>query len=104
MKIYERIVMDWDGNVLEDTSFDYQGDVALCGGGGGKKPKVQAAPPAPEPVKEPVKDSAGGTVAGTTDARRRAQMAAGLSGTNVTGGSLAAGAGASTQKKNLMGQ
>ena len=99
MKIYERIVLDWDGNVLEETSFDYQGDVALCGGGGGKsKPKVQAAPPAPEPVKTPTDEMA----AIDNAARRKARAAAGLSGTNVTGGSLTNQA--STQKKSLLGQ
>lgn len=99
MKIYERIVLDWDGNVLEETSFDYQGELALCGGGGGKSsPKVQKAPPAPEPVKKPESEVA----AIDTEARRKARAAAGLSGTNVTGGSFAGGA--STQKKSLMGQ
>ena len=99
MKIYERIVLDWDGNVLEETSFDYQGDVALCGGGGGKsKPKVQAAPPAPEPVKTPTDEMA----AIDSDAKRKARAAAGLGRTNVTGGALDSNA--NTQKKSLLGQ
>ena len=33
MKVYERIVLNWDGEVLEETSFEYEGDVAWCGGG-----------------------------------------------------------------------
>ena len=99
MKIYERIVMNWDGEVLEEKSFEYEGELALCGGGGGKsRPKVQKAPPVPEPVKTPTGESA----AIDNDARRKAAAAAGLSGTNVTGGSLTSGA--STQKKSLMGQ
>ena len=97
MKIYERIVMDWDGEVLEETSFEYEGELALCGGGK-SKPKVQKAPPVPEPTKTPTSESA----AIDNDARRRAAAAAGLSGTNVTGGSLSGQA--STQKKSLMGQ
>lgn len=99
MKIYERIVLDWDGEVLEEKSFEYEGELALCGGGGGKsKPKVQAAPPVPEPTKTPTSESA----AIDNTARRKAAAAAGLSGTNVTGGSLSGQA--STQKKSLMGQ
>ena len=100
MKIYERIVMNWDGEVLEEKSFEYDGPVAMAGGGGGKgsKPKVQAAPPVPEPTKTPTSESA----AIDNTARRKAAAAAGLSGTNVTGGSLSGQA--STQKKSLMGQ
>ena len=99
MKIYERIVMNWDGEVLEEKGFEYEGELALCGGGGGKsKPKVQAAPPVPEPTKTPTSESA----AIDNTARRKAAAAAGLSGTNVTGGSLSGQA--STQKKSLMGQ
>ena len=99
MKIYERIVMNWDGEVLEEKSFEYEGELALCGGGGGKsKPKVQKAPPVPEPTKTPTSESA----AIDNTARRKAAAAAGLSGTNVTGGALSGQA--STQKKSLMGQ
>jgi hypothetical protein len=35
MKIYTKVVMDWDGNVLEEESHDYHGPVAECKGGGG---------------------------------------------------------------------
>lgn len=98
MKIYERLVIDWNGVVLEESSFEHHGDVALCGGGGGKSPKIQKAPPIPEPTKTPTDEMA----AIDTAARRKARAAAGLSGTNVTGGSLTSGA--STQKKSLLGQ
>ena len=103
MKIYERIVLDWDGGVVEEECFDYEGPVSWAGGGGGKsKPRVQAAPPAPEPTKEAVKAADSEAAAGSIEAKRKAQAAAGLSGTNVTGGSLASTA--TTQKKSLMGQ
>ena len=103
MKIYEKIVLNWDGAVVEEQSIEYDGELALCGGGGGKsRPKVQPAPPAPEPTKEAAKEAETSAAAGTNDAKRKAQMAAGLSGTNVTGGAMAAGA--ATQKKSLMGQ
>jgi len=51
MKIYDRIVLDWDGNTIEEQSHEYSGPVALCGGGGGKKPKTPTVPPpAPKPA------------------------------------------------------
>jgi hypothetical protein len=61
MKIYERIVLDWDGNVLEEQSFEYEGPVDECKGGGkGSIPK--APPPAPKPA------VAKGLTAATTNA------------------------------------
>lgn len=36
MKVYTKVVLDWDGNVLEEESFQYEGVVAQCGGGGSK--------------------------------------------------------------------
>jgi len=33
MKIYKKVVMDFDGKVLEEDSYEYLGDVALCKGG-----------------------------------------------------------------------
>ena len=35
-KIYTKIVLNMSsGQTLEEQSFNYKGDVALCGGGGG---------------------------------------------------------------------
>ena len=34
MKIFTRVVMDWDGKILESESFDYDGPLALCGDAG----------------------------------------------------------------------
>uniref|UniRef100_A0A6H1ZDY6 Uncharacterized protein n=1 Tax=viral metagenome TaxID=1070528 RepID=A0A6H1ZDY6_9ZZZZ len=34
MKIYRKIVFDYDFNVIEEDSYEYDGDVALCDGGG----------------------------------------------------------------------
>jgi len=31
MKIYNKIVLDWNGRVLEEDSFDYEGPLAKCG-------------------------------------------------------------------------
>ncbi len=39
MKIYNKIVWDKDGNVIEEDSYDYEGPLALCGG----------SPPPPPP-------------------------------------------------------
>lgn len=103
MKIYERLVMDWDGGIIEEISYEYDGPVALAGGGGGKKrPQVQPAPPAPEPTKEAAKESDSEAVAGNNEAKRKAKAASGMAGTNVTGGAL--GGDVATQKKSLMGQ
>jgi hypothetical protein len=38
MKIYTRIVLDWDGNILESDSYEYDGELALaCGAPGPQK-------------------------------------------------------------------
>ena len=83
MKIYERIVMDWDGNVLEETSFDYQGDVALCGGGGGGKGSTPDPPP-PPPKPATAKDvtAAATDAVNEQDAKRKKYM--GQQGTILT--------------------
>ena len=73
MKIYERIVMDWDGNVLEETSFDYQGDVALCGGGGkGSTPSPPPTPPKPATEKDMT--AAANDAVADQDAKRKKYM------------------------------
>ena len=99
MKIYERIVMDWDGNVLEETSFDYQGDVALCGGGG--KVKTPKAPPAPpKPATE--KDVTASANAAVEDQQQKAKKYLGQQGTILTS---ALGAAQDQQGgKKLLGQ
>ena len=103
MKIYERIVMDWDGNVLEETSFDYQGDVALCGGGGGKgkTPEAPPAPPAPpKPATEKGTTAAANEAVADQDAKRKKYM--GQAGTILT--SPLGAAPAPGQGKKLLGQ
>lgn len=45
MKIYTRVVLDWDGNVLEEDSYDYTGPLSYAGGGGGNTTTVQKADP-----------------------------------------------------------
>ena len=99
-KIYTEVVIDMRTNeVLSEKAFDYEGDLALCGGGGGKSmPQVEKAPPAPEPSKTPDSE----TARVRDEARRKAARAAGLASTNKTGGSLTSDA--PTQKKSLLGQ
>lgn len=47
MRIYTKVTLDWDGNVLEEEFYDYEGPVALAGGGGGSNTTntVQKADP-----------------------------------------------------------
>ena len=35
MKIYNKIVLDKDNNIIEEDSFEYNGPITYCGGGGG---------------------------------------------------------------------
>ena len=103
MKIYERIVMDWDGNVLEETSFDYQGDVALCGGGGGGKGKTPKAPPAPpKPATEKDMTAAANDAVADQEAKRKKYM--GQEGTILTSPLGAAPVQGQTGGKKLLGQ
>ena len=99
-KIYTEVVIDMRTNeVLSEKAFDYEGDLALCGGGGGKSmPKAEPAPAAPEPSKTPDSE----TARVRDEARNKAARAAGLASTNKTGGSLTSDA--PTQKKSLLGQ
>lgn len=98
-KIYTEVVIDMRTNeVLSEESFDYEGDLALCGGGGKSMPKPEPAPPAPEPSKSPDAE----TAKTRDEARDKAVKAAGLASTNKTGGSLTSDA--PTQKKSLLGQ
>lgn len=98
MNIYTRIVMNWDGDVLEAQAEQYAGPVALCKGKS-STPSVPPPPPEPEPVKQPSSK--------VEDQRRsfqsQAAKAAGLASTNVTGGALADTA-VPTAKKSLLGQ
>lgn len=100
MKIYERLVMDWDGNVLEETSFDYQGDVALCGGGG--KGKTPSPPPTPKPAT--AKDVTAAANSAEEDLRNRAKKYLGHQGTILTSPLGAAPAQDQQGGKKLLGQ
>ena len=35
MKIYNKIVLDKDNNIIEEDHFEYNGPITYCGGGGG---------------------------------------------------------------------
>lgn len=100
MKIYERLVMDWDGNVLEEQSFDYQGELALCGGGGGKGKTPEPPPPPPKPAT--AKDVTAAANSAEEDQRNRAKKYLGQQGTILTS-PLGAAPNATTGKQ-LLGQ
>ena len=60
MKIYNKIVWDKDGNVIEEDSYEYEGPITHAMGGRPKPPPPPPAPvapppppPAPEPEPEP---------------------------------------------------
>lgn len=45
MKIYEKIIIDLNTDeILHEESFEYEGEVALCGGGGGSKTTYTESP------------------------------------------------------------
>ena len=103
MKIYERLVMDWDGNVLEEQSFDYQGELALCGGGGGGKGSTPSPPPTPpKPATEKGTTAAANEAVADQDAKRKKYM--GQQGTILTSPLGAAPAAGQTGGKKLLGQ
>ena len=100
MKIYERLVMDWDGNVLEEQSFDYQGELALCGGGGGKGSTPSPPPTPPKPATEKGTTAAANEAVSEQDAKRKKYM--GQQGTILT--SPLGAAPAPGQTKTMLGQ
>lgn len=103
MKIYERLVMDWDGNVLEEQSFDYQGELALCGGGGGGKGKTPKPPPTPpKPATEKGTTAAANEAVAEQDAKRKKYS--GQEGTILTSPLGAAPAAGQPGGKKLLGQ
>lgn len=100
MKIYERIVMDWDGNVLEEQSFEYEGELALAGGGGGKGSTPTPPPTPPKPATE--KDVTANANAAVEDQQQKAKKYLGQQGTILTS---ALGAAQDQQGgKKLLGQ
>ena len=101
MKIYERIVMDWDGMVLEEQAFEYEGPVAMCGGGGGGKGSAPSPPPTP-PKPATAKDVTAAANSAEEDQRNRAKKYLGQQGTILTS-PLGADPNASTGKQ-LLGQ
>ncbi len=74
MKIYNKIVLDWDGNVIEEDSFEYEGPVAQAmGRRSTPKPPPPPAPepiPAPAPEPEPVEEEAEAVEEATAEATK----------------------------------
>ena len=102
MKIYERIVLDWDGAVLEEESFEYSGPLALCGGGGGKKPSTpEPPPPTPKPAVAKDVTAAATEAMNEQDTRRKRYM--GQAGTVLTS-PLGASSGPAPTGKTMLGQ
>ena len=99
MKIYNRVTVSMaTGAILEEDSFDYEGQVALACGGSPDAPPPPPPPPPPPKMKE--------TAPAVKEARdsqvSKAQKAAGLNSTLMTGG-LGLSDQAQTDKKKLLG-
>lgn len=101
MKIYERIVLDWDGAVLEEESFEYTGPLALCGGGGGKSKTPEPPPPTPKPAVGKDVTAAATEAMNEQDIRRKRYM--GQAGTVLTS-PLGASVGPAPTGKTTLGQ
>lgn len=117
MQVFTRTVMDWDGSILEQDSEEYNGPVALCGGGGGrgKGGSIPAPPPAPPAPPSPAKTATGreataaegreATAAATQaveDQRNRVKQSMGQQGTILT--SPLGAQPVQQQGKSLLGQ
>ena len=101
MKISTRIVMDWDGNVLEEQGFEYEGPITLCGGGGkGSTPSPPPTPP--KPATEKGTTAAANEAVAEQDAKRKKYS--GQEGTILTSPLGAAPAAGQTGGKKLLGQ
>ena len=101
MKIYERIVLDWDGTVLEEESFEYTGPLALCGGGGKKSKTPEPPPPTPKPAVAKDVTAAATEAMNEQDTRRKRYM--GQAGTVLTS-PLGASVGPAPTGKTMLGQ
>jgi hypothetical protein len=78
MKIYNKIVWDKDGNVIEEDSYEYEGPVAQAMGGRPKPPPPPPPPPpapkpkpAPEPEPEPMEEEAEAVAEATKETTER---------------------------------
>ena len=84
MRVYTRVVMDWDGNVTDSESFEYDGPVALCGGGGGGKGGAPSAPP-PAPAKPATgREATAATTEAVDEQSRKVKASMGQQGTILT--------------------
>jgi len=101
MKIYERIILDWDGAVLEEESFEYAGPLALCGGGGKKSKTPEPPPPTPKPAVAKDVTAAATEAMNEQDTRRKRYM--GQAGTVLTS-PLGASSGPAPTGKTMLGQ
>lgn len=100
MKIYEEIVLNWNGDVISSKSFEYKGNISLCGGGGkgGYVP-----PPAPAPQKAQTKPVDESQTVARENQREKALKAQGIKSSILT---QQQGAMAENQQagKTLLGQ
>lgn len=100
MKISTCTVMDWDGNVLEQVTQEYEGPVALCGGGG--KSRTPPAPP-PAPAKPATgREATAATTQAVEDQQTKVKQNMGQQGSILT--SPLGAQPVQQQGKSLLGQ
>ncbi len=100
MKIYNKIVWDREGNVIEEDSYEYEGPIGLAKG---NPPTPQPPPPPPPPPptvqreQSPTRTRALGSMAGRKRARGRGALV------TKRGTSLGVETAATGEQKSLIG-
>lgn len=102
MRIYEEIVFDWNGNELSSKSFEYEGELTLCGGGG----KGYSAPVSvPAPEKAQTKQIDASQTAARENQKQKALQAKGIKASILTeGGPSSQNSQSGAGGKTLLGQ
>lgn len=85
MKVYTEFVFNMNtGKEISSSSYDYDGEVALCKGGGGKGGGTQYVAPEPAPEKAQTKSIDESQVTARENQRQKAKRANGIRSTILT--------------------
>jgi hypothetical protein len=106
VKIYNKIVWDKDGNIIEEDSYDYTGPLAMCDFGPPPSPPPPPPPP-PAPPPPPIYNTTGGFESRSTNlgVARRGRLVRGR-GSLVTkrGTALGVESEATGSRRGLLGK